>query len=134
MDLYATFAALSGGKVPADRVMDSVDQSRFFLGQQKKSNRDSIMVYVGNDLFGIKWRNWKMMFKEVERGTDAKKTYDFPRFYNLYSDPKEEYPLTKATAGHFWVRWPMGEILNVHTDSLRQEPPIKAGTPDPYKP
>jgi hypothetical protein len=21
---------------------------------------------------------------------------------NLYSDPKEEYPLTKATAGHFW--------------------------------
>jgi len=92
------------------------------------------MVYVGNDLFGIKWRNWKMMFKEVERGTDEKRTFDFPRFFNLYSDPKEEYPLTKATAGHFWVRWPMGVILTEHGESLQREPPIKAGTPDPYSP
>jgi arylsulfatase len=75
-----------------------------------------------------------MMFKEVERGTDEKRTFDFPRFFNLYSDPKEEYPLTKATAGHFWVRWPMGVILTEHGESLQREPPIKAGTPDPYSP
>ena len=74
------------------------------------------------------------MFKEVERGTDEKKTYDFPRFFNLYSDPKEEYPLTKATAGHFWVRWPMGELLAAHSASLQKEPPIRPGTPDPYEP
>jgi arylsulfatase len=83
MDLFATFAAISGGKVPSDRVIDSVDQSKFFLGKQKKSNRDGLIVYVGNDLFGIKWRNWKMMFKAVERGTDAKKTFDFPRFFTV---------------------------------------------------
>jgi arylsulfatase len=134
MDLFATFAKVAGGKVPQDRVMDSVDQSDFFLGKQEKSNRDGIIVYVGNDLFGIKWRNWKMMFKEVERGTDAKKTFDLPRFVNLYSDPKEEYPVTKATAGHLWVRWPMAEILTKHTESLQKEPPIQPGTPDPYTP
>ena len=134
MDLYATFANASGGKVPDDRVIDSVDQTAFFFGKQEKSDRDAIIVYVGNDLFGVKWRNWKMMFKEVERGTDEKKTFDFPRFFNLYNDPKEEYPLTKATAGHFWVRWPMGELLTAHTASLVREPPVKPGTPDPYKP
>ncbi len=134
IDLFATFARIAGGKIPDDRVIDSVDQSDFFLGKQQKSNRDGFMVYVGNDLFGIKWRNWKMMFKEVERGTDAMKTYGFPRFYNLYNDPKEEYPLTKATAGHFWVRWPMGELLKAHTASFKNEPPIKSGTPDPYVP
>ena len=134
MDLYATFANIAGGIVPDDRVIDSIDQTDFFLGKQEKSNRDGFVVYVGNDLFGIKWRNWKMMFKEVERGTDAKKTYDFPRFYNLYSDPKEEYPLTRDTAGHFWVRWPMAEILKPHGASLSKEPPIKPGTPDPYVP
>ena len=75
-----------------------------------------------------------MMFKEVERGTDAKKTYDLPRFYNLYADPKEEYPITKATAGHLWVRWPVAEILTAHAKSLAKEPPIKPGTPDPYVP
>jgi len=134
MDLYPTFANIVGGTIPSDRVIDGVDQTDFLMGKQEKSNRDGFIVYVGNDLFGIKWRNWKMMFKEVERGTDAKKTYDFPRFYNLYNDPKEEYPLTKATAGHFWVRWPMAELLKSHTASLNQEPPIKPGTPDPYIP
>jgi len=134
MDLYATFANIAGGTVPDARVIDSIDQTDFFLGKQEKSNRDGFVVYVGNDLFGIKWRNWKMMFKEVERGTDDKKTYDFPRFYNLYNDPKEEYPLTRDTAGHFWVRWPMAEILKPHAASLSKEPPIKPGTPDPYVP
>ena len=132
--MLATFANVSGAEVPDDRVIDSVDQTDFLSGKQEKSNRDSFMVYVGSDLFGIKWRNWKMMFKEVERGTDDKKTFDFPRFFNLYNDPKEEYPLTKATAGHFWVRWPMGEVLTEHMASLQKEVPITAGSPDPYEP
>jgi len=134
MDLFPTLANIIGGAVPDDREIDGVDQTDFFFGKQKKSNRDGLIVYVGNDLFGVKWRNWKMMFKEVERGTDAKKTWDFPRFFNLYNDPKEEYPLTKATAGHFWVRWPMAELLKAHVASLKKEPPIKSGTPDPYTP
>jgi arylsulfatase len=134
MDMFATFARVAKAEVPKDRIIDSVDQLDFLTGRSEKSNRDGFMVYVGNDLFGIKWRNWKMMFKEVERGTDEKKTFDFPRFFNLYSDPKEEYPLTKATAGHFWVRWPMGELLTEHSLSLQHEPPIQAGTPDPYSP
>jgi arylsulfatase len=134
MDLFPTLANIIGGIVPDDREIDGVDQTDFFFGKQEKSNRDGLIVYVGNDLFGVKWRNWKMMFKEVERGTDEKKTFDFPRFFNLYNDPKEEYPLTRATAGHFWVRWPMAELLKAHFTSLGKEPPIKSGTPDPYMP
>jgi arylsulfatase len=134
MDLFPTLANIIGGTVPDDREIDGVDQTDFFFGKQEKSNRDGLIVYVGNDLFGIKWRNWKMMFKEVERGTDEKKTFDFPRFFNLYNDPKEEYPLTKATAGHLWVRWPMAELLKAHSASLKHEPPIISGTPDPYTP
>jgi len=90
MDLFPTLANIIGGTVPDDREIDGVDQTDFFFGKQEKSNRDGLIVYVGNDLFGIKWRNWKMMFKEVERGTDEKKIWDFPRFFNLYNDPKEE--------------------------------------------
>jgi arylsulfatase len=99
IDMFATFANVAGGDVPDDRVIDSIDQLDFLTGRQEKSNRDGFMVYVGAELFGIKWRNWKMMFQEVERGTDERRTFDFPRFFNLYNDPKEEYPLTKATAG-----------------------------------
>ncbi len=134
IDMYATLANWAGATVPTDRVIDSSDQSAFLTGQTEKSARDGFIIYVGSELFGIKWRNWKMMFQEVERGTDYRKVFDFPRFFNLYNDPKEEYPLTKATAGHFWVRWPMAEILNEHVQSLQNEPPITPGTPDPYRP
>ncbi|CAH2408086.1 Arylsulfatase [Mesorhizobium ventifaucium] len=134
MDLYSTLAAWTGGKVPSDRIIDSLDQSAFLAGTQQKSSRDSVVVYVGNDLFGVKWRNWKMMFKEVERGTDEKMTFDFPRMYNLYDDPKEEYQINNETAQHFWVRWPMGEVLKAHQASVAEEPLIRPGTPDPYSP
>ena len=32
-------------------------------------------------IFGIKWRNWKMMFKEVERGTDYKRDFRLPEIF-----------------------------------------------------
>ena len=67
MDMFATFAKLTGGKVPTDRIIDSVDQSEFLMGKQKKSNRDGLIVYLGNDLFGVKWRNWKMMSSLIEK-------------------------------------------------------------------
>jgi hypothetical protein len=47
---------------------------------------------VGNELCGVKWRNWKMMFKELENATSEVKSYGVPRFYDLYVDPKEEHP------------------------------------------
>ncbi len=134
VDMFTTFAAIAGAEIPDDREIDGVDQLAFLTGDSETSNRDGFMIYVGNDLFGIKWRNWKMMFKEVELGSDKKTTYDFPRFYDIYDDPKEMNPLTKATAGRFWVRWPMAEILKEHEASLRREPPIPPGTEDPYTP
>ena len=34
MDLFATFARIAGGKVPDDRIVDSIDQTDFLLGKQ----------------------------------------------------------------------------------------------------
>jgi len=77
-----------------------------------------------------------MLTKELDdgKGTGKIVEYGFPRFYNLYDDPHEDYPWIPERAGSFWVRWPMAEILNDHATSLQEEPPIPPGTPDPYKP
>jgi len=134
MDLFPTIAKLVGGKVPADRIIDGVDQSGFLLGKQKKSNRESVVVYVGNEIYGVKWRNWKMMSKEIERGAgQAVKVFPIPAFYNLHLDPREEHPTLNAPP-NFWVRYPASQVLVEHAKSLRAEPPIKPGTPDPYSP
>jgi hypothetical protein len=35
---------------------------------------------------------------------------------------------------NLWVRWPAGQVLTKHLASLKQEPPVPPGAPDPYKP
>ena len=134
MDLFATFAEIAGGDVPDDRVIDSVDQTDFLLGRTDKSNRESVVVYVGQELYGVKWRDWKMMVKEIDTiSADPTRNYGVPLFYNLLLDPREENPVLYAPP-NFWVRYPAGEVLVNHGKSMQQEPPIPPGTPDPYKP
>jgi arylsulfatase len=134
MDLFATFARIAGGKVPGDRVIDSVDQTDFFTGTATKSNRESVVIYVGSELYGVKWRDWKMMVKEVNTiGGDPVRSYGVPLFYNLLLDPKEEHPVLNAPP-NLWVRFPASQVLVEHARSLRAEPPIPPGTPDPYRP
>jgi len=134
IDLFATFAKIAGGQVPNDRKIDSADQTDFFMGKTEKSNRESLIVYVGNDLYGVKWRNWKMMFKEIDTiSADPVRSYGVPLIYNLLLDPKEEYP-SLYTPPNLWVRYPAGQVLVDHEQSFKAEPPIPPGTPDPYVP
>jgi arylsulfatase len=133
MDLFTTFATISGGKVPTDRAIDGVDQTAFFTGKQEQSNRDSVVIYVGKELFGVKWRDWKMMSKEMDTGTSPIKQYSIPHIYNLLLDPREERPMTNALE-NFWVVHPLANVLLEHMTSLKKYPPIAPGTPDPYSP
>ena len=43
-----------GGKIPQNREIDGVDQGDFFAGSQGNSIREHVIVYVGNDIYGIK--------------------------------------------------------------------------------
>ena len=134
MDLFPTLARVSGGAVPTDRVIDGVDQTDFFFGKQGKSNREGLVVYVGKDIYGVKWRNWKMMFKEIDIADGPVRELSVPRFYNLLIDLKEENPSMPSTGENYWIRFPAGKVLTEHLGSLKKEPPIRPGTPDPYTP
>ena len=79
MDLFPTLARVTGSKVPTDRAIDGIDQLDFFMGKQEKSNRDGFVIYVGNDIFGVKWHNWKMMNKKLDVGTSAPRSGAFRR-------------------------------------------------------
>jgi arylsulfatase A-like enzyme len=131
MDLFPTFAKIAGGKVPEDRVIDGIEMTSFFLGKQEKSGREGFVVYMGNEVFGVKWRNWKLHFKEQDSAFDQLRTYTMPRVYNLLTDPQErDNVLFPAT----WVpKAALGQLTD-HVASLRSYPPIKAGAKDPYEP
>jgi arylsulfatase len=131
MDLFPTLARIAGGRVPDDRVIDGVDQTDFFLGRQKKSNREGVIVYMGDDIYGVKWRNWKLAFKEQETVFSGTVSYGTMRVYNLLNDPGER---ENVLFPNTWVPKVALVQLGEHIASLQADPPIKPGTLDPYVP
>jgi arylsulfatase len=131
MDLFPTLARIAGGQVPNDRIIDGIDVSDFLQGKTQKSGRDGFIVYMGNDIFGVKWRNWKLHFKEQNAWNAVLRTYTMPRVYNLMNDQQERdnvlFPYT-------WVPKAALPQLEEHVLSLKKFPPIPTGAPDPYQP
>ena len=131
LDLFPTLARLAGGRVPADRVIDGIDMSEFLLGKQEESGRDGFIVYMGNDVFGVKWRNWKLHFKEQTGWNGVLREYTMPRLYNLMNDPQER---DNVLFPHTWVPKAALPQLEEHVKSLKEYPPIPTGALDPYEP
>jgi arylsulfatase len=131
MDLFPTFATISGGTVPDDRPIDGQDMSGFFLGEEETSGREGFIVYMGSEVFGVKWRNWKLHFKEQDAWSGELRTYTMPRAYNLLADPQER---DNVLFPNTWVPKAALGQLEDHIASLREYPPIPSGAPDPYEP
>ncbi len=131
MDLFPTFARIAGGEIPADRVIDGVDQTDFLLGRQESSNRDGFVVYMGTQIFAVKWHNWKLHFKEAESVFSETRVYETPRLYNLLVDPGETH---NVLFPHTWVPRAGLTQLEEHLATLKEYPPIPIGTLDPYRP
>jgi arylsulfatase len=133
VDTYATFAKIAGAPLPTDRPIDGVDQSDFLLGKSEKSAREGFPFFVADRLEGVKWRNWKVVFYDEQRDwwTPPMKLGQ-PKAFDLITDPKEEYPQTALR--NTWNAGPAMKIVAEFEHSLKQHPPIKPGTPDPYVP
>jgi arylsulfatase len=131
MDLFPTLASITGGAVPDDRPIDGIDITPFLLGERQKSGRDGFVVYMGTDVFGVKWRNWKLHFNEQNDWSAVMRTYTMPRAYNLLSDPQER---NNVLFPNTWVPKAALGQLEEHVASLRRHPPIPQGAPDPYEP
>ncbi|MDA8660941.1 sulfatase-like hydrolase/transferase [Luminiphilus sp.] len=126
MDVFSTVAGFAGVNVPSDRVIDGVDQSQFFRGETEQSARESLVIYIGNTLFGAKWRNWKILLREMDEDGYGIKEMAYPSVYNLIVDPKEEVPELNYL-NDTWVDFPLYQVIEDHELSLETDP----GTPDP---
>ena len=85
------------------------------------------MIYIGNEIFGLKWRNWKLLLKDMaEHSPYVVRTLAYPSIYNLLIDPKEEVPELNYLADT-WVDAPLYQVLEEFQASLEQD----AGTPGP---
>jgi arylsulfatase len=126
VDVLPTVAAIIGSELPSDRVYDGADQTAFLTGKTTKSARESVVIYIGNVLFGVKWRNWKLLLKEMDEDTYAIRDIAYPSIYNLVVDPKEEVPELNYL-NDTWVDFPLYQVLEDHEASIAEDP----GAPGP---
>jgi arylsulfatase len=126
IDVFPTLANFVGGDIPQDRILDGIDQSDFLMAKSEKSARESVIIYIGNELFGVKWRNWKMLLKEIDENSYAVQTMAYPSIYNLIIDPKEEEP-ESFYLDDTWVDVPLWQVIEEHEASIEKD----TGAPGP---
>ncbi len=126
VDLFPTLAKWIGAETPKDRIIDGVDQTAFLQGDTNKSARESVIIYIGNELFGVKWRNWKLLLKEIDSDSYAIRNLAYPSVYNLLVDPKEEVPELNYL-NDTWVDFPLYQVIEDHELSIESD----LGAPGP---
>jgi arylsulfatase len=131
VDLFPTLASIAGGSVPSDRPIDGVDQSSFFLGKTEESSREGIMIWCADRMQAVKWRNYKVHFYEQETMVSAPAKLGVPKIFNLYTNPQED---DAKPAVDSWVVGPVLGMVAAFEESVKKNPLIPMGTPDPYVP
>jgi len=127
-DMFTTLLLWTGLEVPKDRMIDGVDQRPFFEGRQANSNRDGFPFWLGSELYGVKWHQFKLILVEQKTLTDPALPLPNPHLVNLDTDPKEREPIDYPYI-HTWVGVHFDKILQDYEESVKREPLIPAGAP-----
>lgn len=127
-DMFPTLLRWAGAEPPADRVIDGVDQRAFLEGKQDRSARDGFPYWMGDTLYGVKWRNFKMVMYLQRTSLEPSLKLASPHIINLTVDPKERNAIDLPYM-HSWTAVHFGRILKEFAASVKQEPLIPAGAP-----
>jgi arylsulfatase len=132
-DMFTTLLLWSGLDVPSDRIIDGVDQRAFFEGSQSQSNREGFLFWLSSELYGVKWRNFKMIRMLQKTMLDPALRLPTPHLINLDTDPKEREPYDSPHL-HTWVFEHVIRMVTEFQRSVKREPLIPAGAPLAFMP
>jgi arylsulfatase len=127
-DMFTTLVRWAGADIPNDREIDGIDQRAFLEGKQDTSAREGFPYWLGETLYGVKWRDFKMVLYLQKTFTDPALKLPNPHLVNLIVDPKERKPMDFPYL-HSWVVAHLGKILREYAESVKREPLIPAGAP-----
>ena len=127
-DWFTTILHAAGLREPTDRVIDGVDQLDWLTGQANASQREGHIYWMGPEMYGVKWRNFKLVLVAQKYMQDPAAKLPTPRLINLITDPHEREPVALPHL-HTWVAAHINRIISQFQTSLHREPPIPAGAP-----
>lgn len=132
-DWAPTLANIIGAQMPTDRPIDGVDQSGFLTGRQTKSNRESLITFLGEEIAAVRWRQYRLYPKEFisasgnppMMGLAGRRAEGngFPAIFNIEADPREEVNIVGTSA---WVIGPYLKAIGEYNKTLEKFPNPKA--------
>ena len=87
-DWFTTILRAAGLSEPDDRVIDGVNQLGWLTGQTA-SQREGYIYWIGPQMYGVKWHNFKLVLVAQKYMQDAAAQLPTPRIINLATDPQE---------------------------------------------
>jgi arylsulfatase len=134
-DFAPTLASIIGAKMPTNRPIDGKDQSAFFAGQQEKSNRDSLLSFIGEEVAAFRWEQFRAYPKQFissfgnpsMSGAAGNRVENngYPAIFNIEQDPREE---NNIGATHGWVMGVYGKVIGEYYKTLKKHPNPKAAS------
>jgi arylsulfatase len=134
MDLFNTSLRLAGvsNKIPTDRYIDGIDQTSLLLTDNGRSLREKMYIWNERHLMAMRMFEYKIHVKVVQSHAqwleiDMTTVSDVglaPWLFNLYIDPKEQYPV-----GHRMNAFlaSMAAELRGHAATFKKYPPKDIG-------
>lgn len=127
-DWFTTILRATGVPVPSDRVIDGVDQLDWLTGRTSSSRREGYVYWMGQEIYGVKWRNFKLVLVEQRYLSDAAQKLATPRIINLVTDPQEREAVSLPHL-HTWTAYHFNRLIGEYEASVRREPLIPPGAP-----
>ncbi len=134
VDIYPSLAKLANAEkyIPDDRVIDGMDMSDFWLGKKKSSGRESVILFSGEDLRAVKWRQFKVYFQGEGTAVDQQRVDSLwaPEIYNTVVDPKES---NNIGVNRLWVMYPVFKTLMPFVYSIDTQGMVEPGGDKPTR-
>jgi arylsulfatase A-like enzyme len=132
-DWFTTLSHAAGTEEPSDRQIDGLNQLPWLRGEEESSRRDGYIYWMGPEMYGVKWRNFKLVLVSQKYSTDAVEKLSSPRIVNLTVDPQEREPLNLPYM-HSWTVSHFNRLISEFRASVEREPPVPIGSPLEFAP
>ncbi|RBP13811.1 arylsulfatase [Roseiarcus fermentans] len=130
MDFLPTFAAIVGGKLPADRPIDGVDQSEALFGRSALGAREQLLTFIGPDLVAARWKQWRVYYRDIRPSGEGAQRLGgleaasgemngYPKLYNIEMDPAEQLNVAFLFP---WALDPALQAVKAYERSVKDHP------------
>jgi len=134
VDLFPTIANMAEASehLPDDRPIDGLDMTDLMLNKVTTSPRESVLLFSGEDLRAIKWRQFKIYFQGEHVGVMDQQIDSLwaPQIYNTMVDPKE---MNNIGTTNLWALYPAFHAMMPFVYSIQQEGIIEPGGTEPSR-